>query len=202
MRARPLAPPFFARVAQQQRQHVESVSSAGANPVAGTISRRGIRLKGGRLSYKQEAAEHYRHPLLQTGCSRSGLLSRRQKTAGIDAGRFGPSTQYPQNNLYLRSSMDQSTWLRTRRLQVRVLPGVPCILIGNLSIRPRSPTSRGAGFRTRRLGVQIPPWVPVRNLVRTGPPGMFAIQADLFFRGAGCMSPALPPTNFVPVIYE
>ena len=52
----------IAHVAQEERQHVESVSSAGANPAVGTNLNPGISLKGERLSYKEEAAERYRHP--------------------------------------------------------------------------------------------------------------------------------------------
>ena len=62
MRVRTLSLAPIAHVAQEERQHVESVSSAGANPAVGTNLNPGISLKGERLSYKEEAAERYRHP--------------------------------------------------------------------------------------------------------------------------------------------
>ena len=51
-----------------------------------------------------------------------------------------------------RSSNYQSGRLRTARLQVRFLPGVPFCRV--------SPTTRGAPLRTERLGVEIPHAAP------------------------------------------
>ena len=52
-----------------------------------------------------------------------------------------------------RSSNYQSGRLRTARLQVRFLPGVPFCRV--------SPTTRGAPLRTERLGVEIPHAAPI-----------------------------------------
>ena len=51
-----------------------------------------------------------------------------------------------------RSSNYQSGRLRTARLQVRALPGVPFCRV--------SPTTRGAPLRTERLGVELPHAAP------------------------------------------
>ena len=52
-----------------------------------------------------------------------------------------------------RSSNHQSGRLRTARLQVRFLPGVPFCRV--------SPITRGAPLRTERLGVEIPHAAPI-----------------------------------------
>ena len=52
-----------------------------------------------------------------------------------------------------RSSNYQSGRLRTARLQVRFLPGVPFCRV--------SPTTRGAPLRTERLGVELPHAAPL-----------------------------------------
>ena len=52
-----------------------------------------------------------------------------------------------------RSSNYQSGRLRTARLQVRFLPGVPFCRV--------SPTTRGTPLRTERLGVEIPHAAPI-----------------------------------------
>jgi hypothetical protein len=53
-----------------------------------------------------------------------------------------------------RNSNFQSGRLRTARLQVRALPGVPFCRV--------SPTTRGAPLRTERLGVELPHAAPCR----------------------------------------
>ena len=53
-----------------------------------------------------------------------------------------------------QSSNHQSGRLRTARLQVRALPGVPFCRV--------SPTTRGAPLRTERLGVELPHAAPFR----------------------------------------
>ena len=103
----------------------------------------------------------------------SGLLNRRARgstvathhfDAGVAQQRQQQFRKLPGNSPHecesplgpiscSRSSNYQSGRLRTARLQVRFLPGVPFCRV--------SPTTRGAPLRTERLGVELPHAAPI-----------------------------------------
>ena len=91
-------------------------------------------------------------------------------------------------NLCSRSSNHQSGRLRTARLQVRFLPGVPFCRV--------SPTTRGAPLRTERLGVELPHAAPFglsQDRARRSRPGdqlAGGLTADSCALGASTISKA------------
>src|SRR5208337_507830 len=104
----------------------------------------------------------------------SGLLNRRARGSTVATHHFMPAWLSSDSSSFVncranpplgsaslpvgpiscsRSSNYQSGRLRTARLQVRFLPGVPFCRV--------SPTTRGAPLRTERLGVEIPHAAPI-----------------------------------------
>ena len=115
-----------------------------------------------------------RAPGLQALQRCSGLLSRRARGSTVATHHFLPAWLSSDSSSFVncranpplgsaslpvgpiscsRSSNYQSGRLRTARLQVRFLPGVPFCRV--------SPTTRGAPLRTERLGVEIPHAAPI-----------------------------------------
>ena len=105
----------------------------------------------------------------------SGLLNRRARGSTVATHHFLPAWLSSDSSSFVncrancptrvqvsplapkplcsRSSIYQSRRLRTARLQVRFLPGVPFRRVG--------PTTRGALLRTERLRVEIPHAAPI-----------------------------------------
>ena len=103
-----------------------------------------------RFLKPQSTGQHRGDPPFQAGVAQQRQQQFRKlpgkpphESASLSAGSISCS----------RSSNYQSGRLRTARLQVRVLPGVP--------FRRVSPTTRGAPLRTERLGVEIPHAAPI-----------------------------------------
>ena len=89
-----------------------------------------------------------------------------------------------------RSSNYQSGRLRTARLQVRFLPGVPFCRV--------SPTTRGAPLRTERLGVELPHAAPFGPVVQGRDGGLKTRTVSVQIR-PGAPSACSPISRGVPL---